>query len=118
MAHVDQDVIAATANVVIEDLLAITKSTLAPVGFRLFRCSENRGTRDRIAKWKKWQTHLRGENQTAGGHWACLGFANYCQTGLFTDAAVGQKNFRSEGNFPKLNKLIHSNRLGEYPVPV
>jgi len=94
MAHDGQDVIACT-DVVIEDLLAITKSTLASRGFA-YRCKrKNRGTAIRYRKMEKVQRTCRGKTDSGRmGLLAC----HLCKF-FFTRCSCGQKNFQVEGNF-------------------
>ncbi|MGY9038237.1 acyl-CoA dehydrogenase family protein [Sulfitobacter sp. M13] len=107
MAHDGQDVIAGT-DVVIEDLLAITKSTLAPVD-RLLDAAKT-AVRAIVSQDGKVANALVEENQTAAHGLAWL--ATYAQS--LHQMQLWAEKLQAEGNFSETEQLIHQIAFGEY----
>lgn len=107
MAHYGQDVIAGT-DVVIEDLLAITKSTLAPVD-RLLDAAKT-AVRAIVSQDGKVANALVEENQTAAHGLAWL--ATYAQS--LHQMQLWAEKLQAEGNFSETEQLIHQIAFGEY----
>tara|TARA_R100001369_G_scaffold2519_11_gene8276 strand:- start:177 stop:1862 length:1686 start_codon:yes stop_codon:yes gene_type:complete len=107
MAHDGQDVIAGT-DVVIEDLLAITKSTLAPVD-RLLDAAKT-AVRAIVSQDGKVANALVEENQTAAHGLAWL--ATYAQS--LHQMQLWAEKLQVEGNFSETEQLIHQIAFGEY----
>ena len=107
MAHDGQDVIAGT-EVVIEDLLAITKSTLAPVD-RLLDAAKA-AVRAIVSQDGKVANALVEENQTAAHGLAWL--ATYAQS--LHQMQLWAEKLQSEDKFTETEQLIHQIAFGEY----
>ena len=107
MAHDGQDVIAGT-EVVIEDLLAITKSTLAPVD-RLLDAAKV-AVRAIVSQDGKVANALVEENQTAAHGLAWL--ATYAQS--LHQMQLWAEKLQSEDKFTETEQLIHQIAFGEY----
>ena len=107
MAHDGQDLIAGT-EVVIEDLLAITKSTLAPVD-RLLDAAKA-AVRAIVSQDGKVANALVEENQTAAHGLAWL--ATYAQS--LHQMQLWAEKLQSEDKFTETEQLIHQIAFGEY----
>ncbi|HDZ53175.1 hypothetical protein LCGC14_0207530 [marine sediment metagenome] len=107
MAHDGQDLIAGT-EVVIEDLLAITKSTLAPVD-RLLDAAKA-AVRAIVSQDGKVANALVEENQTAAHGLAWL--AIYAQS--LHQMQLWAEKLQSEDKFTETEQLIHQIAFGEY----
>ncbi|WP_386176503.1 acyl-CoA dehydrogenase family protein [Sulfitobacter sp. R86518] len=107
MAHDGQDVISG-ANIVIDDLLATTRSTLAPVD-RLLEAAKS-AVRATVSQDGKVSNTLVEENQTAAHGLAWL--ATYAQS--LHQMQLWAEKLDADGTFSETEKLIHQIAFGEY----
>jgi (2S)-methylsuccinyl-CoA dehydrogenase len=107
MAHDGQDVIS-SGQVVIDDLLAITKSTL-PYVDNLLQAAKT-AVRATVSQDEKVSNALVEENQTAAHGLAWL--ATYAQS--LTQMQLWSEKLEAEGNFLETEQLIHQIAFGEY----
>ena len=107
MAHDGQDVISG-ANIVIDDLLATTRSTLAPV-VRLLEAAKS-AVRATVSQDGKVSNTLVEENQTAAHGLAWL--ATYAQS--LHQMQLWAEKLDADGTFSETEKLIHQIAFGEY----
>mgnify|MGYP005990913505 FL=1 len=107
MAHDGQDVISG-ANIVIDDLLATTRSTLAPVD-RLLEAAKS-AVRATVSQDGKVSNTLVEENQTAAHGLAWL--ATYAQS--LHQVQLWAEKLDADGTFSETEKLIHQIAFGEY----
>ena len=107
MAHDGQDVISG-ANIVIDDLLATTRSTLAPVD-RLLEAAKS-AVRATVSQDGKVSNALVEENQTAAHGLAWL--ATYAQS--LHQMQLWAEKLDADGTFSETEKLIHQIAFGEY----
>ena len=107
MAHDGQDVISG-ANIVIDDLLATTRSTLAPVD-RLLEAAKS-AVRATVSQDGKVSNTLVEENQTAAHGLAWL--ATYAQS--LHQMQLWAEKLDADGTFSETEKLIHKIAFGEY----
>ncbi|WP_341205170.1 acyl-CoA dehydrogenase family protein [uncultured Sulfitobacter sp.] len=107
MAHDGQDVISG-ANIVIDDLLATTRSTLAPVD-RLLEAAKS-AVRATVSQDGKVSNTLVEENQTAAHGLAWL--ATYAQS--LHQMQLWAEKLDADGTFSETEQLIHQIAFGEY----
>lgn len=107
MAHDGQDVISG-ANIVIDDLLATTRSTLAPVD-RLLEAAKS-AVRATVSQDGKVSNALVEENQTAAHGLAWL--ATYAQS--LHQMQLWAEKLDADGTFSETEQLIHQIAFGEY----
>ena len=107
MAHDGQDVISG-ADIVIDDLLATTKSTLAPVD-RLLEAAKS-AVRATVSQDGKVSNTLVEENQTAAHGLAWL--ATYAQS--LHQMQLWAEKLDADGTFSETEQLIHQIAFGEY----
>ena len=107
MAHDGQDVISG-ANIVIDDLLATTRSTLAPVD-RLLEAAKS-AVRATVSQDGKVSNALVEENQTAAHGLAWL--ATYAQS--LHQMQLWAEKLDADGKFSETEQLIHQIAFGEY----
>ena len=107
MAHDGQDVISG-ANIVIDDLLATTRSTLAPVD-RLLEAAKS-AVRATVSQDGKVSNTLVEENQTSAHGLAWL--ATYAQS--LHQMQLWAEKLDADGTFSETEKLIHQIAFGEY----
>ena len=107
MAHDGQDVISG-ANIVIDDLLATTRSTLAPV-HRLLEAAKS-AVRATVSQDGKVSNTLVEENQTAAHGLAWL--ATYAQS--LHQMQLWAEKLDADGTFSETEQLIHQIAFGEY----
>lgn len=107
MAHDGQDVISG-ANIVIDDLLATTRSTLAPVD-RLLEAAKSE-VRATVSQDGKVSNALVEENQTAAHGLAWL--ATYAQS--LHQMQLWAEKLDADGTFSETEQLIHQIAFGEY----
>ncbi|MCF7748830.1 acyl-CoA dehydrogenase [Sulfitobacter sp. M39] len=107
MAHDGHDVIS-SGQVVIDDLLAITKSTLPHVD-NLLQAAKT-AVRATVSQDEKISNALVEENQTAAHGLAWL--ATYAQS--LTQMQLWSEKLEAEGNFLETEQLIHQIAFGEY----
>ncbi|NKX48687.1 acyl-CoA/acyl-ACP dehydrogenase [Rhodobacteraceae bacterium R_SAG8] len=107
MAHDGQDVISG-ANIVIDDLLATTRSTLAPVD-RLLEAAKS-AVRATVSQDGKVSNTLVEENQTAAHGLAWL--ATYAQS--LHQMQLWAEKLDADGKFSETEQLIHQIAFGEY----
>ena len=107
MAHDGQDVISG-ANIVIDDLLATTRSTLAPVD-RLLEAAKS-AVRVTVSQDGKVSNALVEENQTAAHGLAWL--ATYAQS--LHQMQLWAEKLDADGTFSETEQLIHQIAFGEY----
>ena len=107
MAHDGQDVIS-SADIVIDDLLATTRSTLAPVD-RLLEAAKS-AVRATVSQDGKVSNTLVEENQTAAHGLAWL--ATYAQS--LHQMQLWAEKLDADGTFSETEQLIHQIAFGEY----
>ncbi|WP_407473942.1 acyl-CoA dehydrogenase family protein [Sulfitobacter sp. PM12] len=107
MAHDGQDVISG-ADIVIDDLLATTRSTLAPVD-RLLEAAKS-AVRATVSQDGKVSNALVEENQTAAHGLAWL--ATYAQS--LHQMQLWAEKLDADGTFSETEQLIHQIAFGEY----
>ncbi|WP_289079791.1 acyl-CoA dehydrogenase family protein [uncultured Sulfitobacter sp.] len=107
MAHDGQDVISG-ADIVIDDLLATTRSTLAPVD-RLLEAAKS-AVRATVSQDGKVSNTLVEENQTAAHGLAWL--ATYAQS--LHQMQLWAEKLDADGTFSETEQLIHQIAFGEY----
>ncbi|QLL43879.1 acyl-CoA dehydrogenase family protein [Sulfitobacter pontiacus] len=107
MAHDGQDVISG-ADIVIDDLLATTRSTLAPVD-RLLEAAKS-AVRATVSQDGKVSNTLVEENQTAAHGLAWL--ATYAQS--LHQMQLWAEKLDADGKFSETEQLIHQIAFGEY----
>ena len=107
MAHDGQDVISG-ANIVIDDLLATTRSTLAPVD-RLLEAAKS-AVRATVSQDGKVSNTLVEENQTAAHGLAWL--ATYAQS--LHQMQLWAEKLDADGTFSETEQPIHQIAFGEY----
>ena len=107
MAHDGQDVISG-ANIVIDDLLATTRSTLAPVD-RLLEAAKS-AVRATVSQDGKVSNTLVEENQTSAHGLAWL--ATYAQS--LHQMQLWAEKLDADGTFSETEQLIHQIAFGEY----
>ncbi|PTB00860.1 MULTISPECIES: acyl-CoA dehydrogenase family protein [Sulfitobacter] len=107
MAHDGQDVISG-ADIVIDDLLATTRSTLAPVD-RLLEAAKS-AVRATVSQDGKVSNALVEENQTAAHGLAWL--ATYAQS--LHQMQLWAEKLDADGKFSETEQLIHQIAFGEY----
>ena len=107
MAHDGQDVISG-ANIVIDDLLATTRSTLAPVD-RLLEAAKS-AVRATVSQDGKVSNALVEENQTAAHGLAWL--ATYAQS--LHQMQLWAEKLDADGTFSETEQLVHQIAFGEY----
>jgi len=107
MAHDGQDVIS-SGQVVIDDLLALTKSTL-PYVDNLLQAAKT-AVRATVSQDENVSNALVEENQTAAHGLAWL--ATYAQS--LTQMQLWSEKLEAEGNFLETEQLIHQIAFGEY----
>ncbi|OAN82355.1 acyl-CoA dehydrogenase [Sulfitobacter pontiacus] len=107
MAHDGQDVISG-ADIVIDDLLATTRSTLAPVD-RLLEAAKS-AVRATVSQDGKVSNTLVEENQTAAHGLAWL--ATYAQS--LHQMQLWAEKLDADGTFSETEQLIHQIGFGEY----
>ncbi|UWR18784.1 acyl-CoA dehydrogenase family protein [Sulfitobacter pontiacus] len=107
MAHDGQDVISG-ADIVIDDLLATTRSTLAPVD-RLLEAAKS-AVRVTVSQDGKVSNTLVEENQTAAHGLAWL--ATYAQS--LHQMQLWAEKLDADGTFSETEQLIHQIAFGEY----
>ena len=107
MAHDGQDVISG-ADIVIDDLLATTRSTLAPVD-RLLEAAKS-AVRATVCQDGKVSNTLVEENQTAAHGLAWL--ATYAQS--LHQMQLWAEKLDADGTFSETEQLIHQIAFGEY----
>lgn len=107
MAHDGQDVISG-ANIVIDDLLATTRSTLAPVD-RLLEAAKS-AVRATVSQDGKVSNALVEENQTAAHGLAWL--ATYAQS--LHQMQLWAEKLDADGTFSETEQLIQQIAFGEY----
>ncbi|MEP4902371.1 MAG: acyl-CoA dehydrogenase family protein [Paracoccaceae bacterium] len=107
MAHDGQDVISG-ADIVIDDLLATTRSTLAPVD-RLLEAAKS-AVRATVSQDGKVSNTLVEENQTAAHGLAWL--ATYAQS--LHQMQLWTEKLDADGTFSETEQLIHQIAFGEY----
>ena len=107
MAHDGQDVISG-ADIVIDDLLATTRSTLAPVD-RLLEAAKS-AVRATVSQDGKVSNTLVEENQTSAHGLAWL--ATYAQS--LHQMQLWAEKLDADGTFSETEQLIHQIAFGEY----